>query len=67
MIEVKKNGERIKISFPYDPDNIIKIKKIEGYRRHPEGKYWNIHTQNQKDSSLFDKEDIIIDLPVWLL
>jgi len=31
MIEVGKDGERIKISFPYILDYITKIKTIEGY------------------------------------
>jgi len=42
MIEVEKNEEMIKISFPYNPDYIVKIKTIEGYRQHPEEKYGSI-------------------------
>ncbi|RLG32272.1 hypothetical protein DRN97_07750 [Methanosarcinales archaeon] len=42
MIEVRKDGERIKISFPYNPDYITKIKILKGYRWHPEKKYWSI-------------------------
>ena len=34
MIRVRKDGDRIGISFPYNPDYIIKIKTIEGYRWH---------------------------------
>jgi hypothetical protein len=37
MIEVRKDGERIKISFPYNPDYITRIKTIGGYRWRPEG------------------------------
>jgi hypothetical protein len=38
MIGVGKDGGRIKISFPYNPDYITKIKTIEGYRWHSEEK-----------------------------
>lgn len=42
MIEVGKDRERIKISFPYILDYITKIKTIEGYRWHPEEKCWSV-------------------------
>ena len=38
MIQVRKDGEMIKIAFPYNPDYITKIKSIEGYQWHPEEK-----------------------------
>jgi len=65
MIEVKKNEERIKISFPYNPDHITKIKTIDGYRWHPEEKYWSIPCSGlERFLSLFDKENIDIDYSV---
>ena len=42
MIEITKDEERIKISFPYNPDYIAKIKTIEGYRWYPEEKCWSV-------------------------
>nr|QNO56079.1 hypothetical protein GIJIEOGM_00020 [Methanosarcinales archaeon ANME-1 ERB7] len=42
MIEVRKKGERIEISFPYNPDHIAKIKAVEGYRWHPDEKCWSL-------------------------
>jgi hypothetical protein len=42
MIEVRKDEGRIKISFPYNPNYVTKIKAIKGYRWHPEEKYWSI-------------------------
>ena len=42
IIEVRKERERIKIFFPYNPDHIAKIKTIGGYKWHAEGKYWSI-------------------------
>jgi hypothetical protein len=35
MIEVRKDGERINILFPYNPGYIVKIKTIEGYKMAP--------------------------------
>jgi|GEM_PF-5534633 len=44
MIAAKKEWEadRITISFPYNSDDIAKIKTVEGYRRHPEKRWWNV-------------------------
>ena len=42
-IKVKKaNENRVKINFSYNPDYIKKIKTINGYKWHPEEKYWSI-------------------------
>ncbi|MBE9541996.1 MAG: hypothetical protein IMF01_06725, partial [Proteobacteria bacterium] len=62
MIEVRKNGERIKISFPYNPDYISKIKTIEGYRWHPEDKCWSVpRSEFETLLSIFDGKSIAID------
>ena len=67
MIEVRKDGERIKISFPYNPDYITKIKSIEGYQWHPEKKYWSLPYSELKGLlALFDEEKLNIDPSVWL-
>jgi hypothetical protein len=42
MIEVRKDREGIKISFPYNLEYIAKIKTIEGYRWHPEKRCWSL-------------------------
>ena len=43
---------RIIVSFPYNPYNIVKIKTIEGYRWHPEENTGAFHILNLKDYSL---------------
>lgn len=41
-IKISRNVEnRITVSCPYNPDYIAKIKTIQGYRWHPEEKYWS--------------------------
>lgn len=67
MIEVKNKGDRIKIHFPYNPGYITKIKTIEGYRWHPDEKYWSIpYSGLEKFLSLFDEEDINVDPLMWI-
>ena len=67
MMEVKKNGGRIKISFPYNPDYIAKIKTIAGYRWHPEGRYWSVpYSEFEKLLSVFDGENLVIDSSIYL-
>nr|QNO56068.1 tyrosine recombinase XerC [Methanosarcinales archaeon ANME-1 ERB7] len=67
MIEVRKKGERIEISFPYDPDYITKIKTIAGYRWHPEDKCWCVPRSEFKGLlALFDEGKLNIDPSVWL-
>lgn len=64
MIEVRKDGGRIKISFPYNPDYITKIKTIEGYRWHPEEKYWSVPYSDDviaRILSIFSGEEVEID------
>ncbi len=67
MIEVRKDGERIKISFPYSPDYITRIKTIGGYRWHPEEKCWSVpYSELENLLSVFDEESIIIDPDIYL-
>ena len=67
MMEVKKDGGRIKISFPYNPDYIAKIKTIVGYRWHPEGRYWSVpYSEFEKLLSVFDGENLVIDSSIYL-
>ena len=67
MIEVVKDGERIKISFPYSPEYIAKIKILEGYRWHPEEKCWTVPcSELERLLSTFDGERIVIDPAVYL-
>lgn len=64
MIEVGKDGGRIKISFPYNPDYIAKIKTLEGYRWHPEEKYWSVPYSEdavKRILSIFSGEEVEID------
>jgi len=64
MIEVRKDGERIKISFPYNPTYVTKIKTIEGYSWHSEEKCWSFPQDDgilKKIVSIFEGEKIDID------
>ena len=65
MIEIREEGERIRISFPYNPEYIAKIKTIGGYRWHPEEKCWSLPSDNdtlKKIFYLFKGEEIRLDL-----
>ncbi len=67
MIEVMKRGERIEISFHYNPEHIAKIKAIEGYRWHPEDKCWSVpYSELKRLLALFDEGKLNIDPSVWL-
>ena len=67
-IKIGRNAaNRITVSFPYNPYNIVKIKTIERYRWHAEGKYWSIpYPKLERLFSLFDGRNIIVDHSVWL-
>ena len=55
---------RITVSFPYNPDYIAKIKTMQGYRWHPEEKYWSLPLDNDildRLASLFEDERLEID------
>ena len=67
MIEVRKKGGMIEISFPYNPDHIAKIKAIEGYRGHPEERCWSLPYSELKTLlSVFDGENLVIDPLIYL-
>jgi len=67
MIEIKKEGDMIKIACPYNPNHITKIKTIKGYRWHPEGKYWTVpYSEIENLLPIFGGENIIIDPDIYL-
>lgn len=67
MMEVRKKGERIEISFPYNPHYIAKIKTIEGYKWHSEAKCWSLPYSELKGLlTLFGEEKLDIDPSAWL-
>ena len=60
----KGTSNSIRVSFPYDKDHIVKIKTIDGYKWHPEGKYWSFPYSEddlKKILSAFSGENINID------
>ncbi|MEW6096717.1 MAG: site-specific integrase [bacterium] len=63
--EIKKaQSGRIIVSFPYNPDQVEKIKAVKGHRWHPEGKYWSFPDSDgivEKIMSVFSGEKINID------
>ena len=64
MIKVEKDGKRIKVSFPYNPRYIAKIKTIKDYKWHPEDKSWSIPSSESaitKILSFFDRKDMDFD------
>ncbi|MEA1998507.1 MAG: site-specific tyrosine recombinase/integron integrase [Euryarchaeota archaeon] len=68
-MELQKDGERIKISFPYNPNHITKIKTMEGYRWHPEGKYWTIPYSDNvlgRFLTIFNGNEVDIDPSLYL-
>ena len=67
MIKIGKEEGGIICRFPYNPAYITKIKTIEGYRWHPEEKYWTVpHSEFKKLLSIFGGESIIIDPTIYL-
>jgi len=67
MIRIREEDERIAVAFPYNIDYIAKVKSIEGYRWHPEEKYWSIpYCEFEKLLSVFDGENLVIDPSIYL-
>jgi integron integrase len=55
---------RIRVTFPYSPEIVARIKTIETRRWHPDGKYWSFqHSKPVLDEilSILDGEDLDID------
>lgn len=63
MIKRARN-DRIKVTIPYDPEYVLKIKSFKGYHWHPTGKYWTIPFEDNIVKELvhiFKGESIVID------
>jgi len=60
----KEDSQKIKVIFPYyNPSYVSKIKTIEGYKWHPEEKYWSFPNTNgilEKILKIFEGEKIHI-------
>jgi len=64
QIKLEKEDKRIKLTFPYNPTYIKKIKTIPGYHWHPDKKYWSfLYSKDilRKILLLFDRENIHLD------
>lgn len=65
LIKISKLREdKISISFPFKPEFVQKIKTINGYRWHPEGKYWSFPCNKdtlEKIHSQFQDKVIIVE------
>jgi len=60
----KGTSNRIRVSFSYNKDHIAKIKTINGYKWHPEGKHWSFPYSEdtlKKILSAFSGENIRLD------
>jgi len=61
---LKEESGRIKVSFPYNPFLVEKVKAIEGRRWHPEEKFWSVpNTPDvlEKLLRIFGDEKVYID------
>ncbi len=61
MIQIRKENRLIKVTFPYNPDFVQRIKSIKGHHRHPEGRYWSFPNTNgtvEKILKVFEGEEI---------
>lgn len=65
VIEIKKGtGDRITVTFPYNPDYVEKVKAIKGHWWHPEEKHWSFPNSDgtlEKVLKVFEGEEIHID------
>ena len=64
QIKLEREDKRIKLTLPYNPTYIKKIKTIPGYYWHPYKKYWSFPYSEdifKKILSLFDGENIHLD------
>ena len=64
QIKLEREDKRIKLTLPYNPTYIKKIKTIPGYRWHPDKKCWSFPYSEdilKKILLLFDGENIHLD------
>lgn len=64
QIKLEREDKRIKLTLPYNPTYIKKIKTIPGYRWHPDKKYWSFPYSKdtlKKILSIFKGENIQLD------
>ena len=64
QIKLEREDKRIKLTLPYNPTHIKKIKTISDYRWHPDKKHWSFPYSEdifKKILSLFDGENIHLD------
>ncbi|MGB9721069.1 MAG: site-specific tyrosine recombinase/integron integrase [bacterium] len=64
IIQVRKETGFIKVTFPYNPEFVEKIKSIKGHHWHPEGRYWSFPNSGgilKKILEVFEGEKIHID------
>jgi hypothetical protein len=64
-VEVRRIGERIAISFPYDPKLVAKVKSISGSRWHPKEKCWSLPDSRnilERILSTFEGDDVSVNI-----
>jgi site-specific recombinase XerD len=65
VIEISKLGkDKIRVSFPYNPEYVQKIKTAGGHRWHPDEKYWSFPNTDgtlEEILKVFEGEKISID------
>ncbi len=65
MIKISKDTHgRLRVTFAYDPDIVVKIKTISGYKWHKDEKYWSFPFSEAKIKKLvktFGGENVNID------
>jgi len=65
LFKVQKDRDGfLKVSLPYNPQFVEKIKTIKGHRWHPDGKYWSFPNTNgtlERILKVFEGEKVYID------
>ncbi len=64
QIKLEREDKRIKLTLPYNPTYIKKIKTIPGYYWHPDKKYWSFPYSEdifKRILSIFKGENIHLD------
>jgi hypothetical protein len=68
-VKIEKEDRRIKVSFPYNPKRIAKLKKLAGYKWHPEERYWSFPYSDavlEKILLIFNGERVDVDPALYL-